>query len=610
MVTVDQAGTGSSGTFTVTVDATSVTTDTATGSVPGNSSLTASGNGSIQAASHLVMSGTYANGAFTVTSETYGETGSYTAVQYTTAISTNGSTTATSRSDSNRSGNYTLAFTAAIGSNGQLAYTGYSYSTTDAVHLFTKWSSTSGSMFEKTTDSNRTATTTGSGSTGSTTGTVSWQEINHSIYPNPMPGGSPFENTSVSGYTNPISEAGALPMPPASTTNWSWRAKASNATDYTFHGVAVQNGSLVESATSRVTNAGKTIDVTSFNSTSKTSDSGHIVANEPGTELFHRDETFAYVDDVIGSGSYVGGSANANYYAVEVGTFAAANAYTVNNEFSSGIDSDGQAYSLNFNFSRSTNGSGSITNTHDYHDGSAGMELTGGSIGISGGSTVNSRSWGTRNGQAFDDPSLTIETVSNSTTYPASGGVVRIADGLEDAFPFRGMINPGNVFIQTWVLKGPQGVYDKFVGQIGKKAEPKAGIMIMKLSLQLELDSQANGGPPLATGTYNVVGKGDTHGVALGLSKKQDQDAAQYVKMKEKTIGCSNITLDSTDMEITYAIDQADQNPRSGNAVMHYRIVQNFSYTRGGVRKTQQNYSAVGDIKIHDEHLEKKVLLK
>lgn len=43
---------------------------------------------------------------------------------------------------------------------------------------------------------------------------------------------------------------------------------------------------------------------------------------------------------------------------------------------------------------------------------------------------------------------------------------------------------------------------------------------------------------------------------------------------------------------------------------MHYRIVQNFSYTRGGVRKTQQNYSAVGDIKIHDEHLEKKVLLK
>lgn len=620
MVTVDQAGTGASGTFTVTVAAANVSTDTATGSAAGNASLTASGIGSVQAASHLIISGTYGNGAFTVTSETYSEIGSYSAIQNTTRTNSDGSNTTTNRLDANRSGNYTLTFSVAAGTNGQLVYTAYSYSATDSVHWYTSSTSTTGNFSETTTDSNRTITTTGSGSSASSTGSTSWQETHRVIYP--MPGGSTYDHTWGSGYTNPISGSTNLPPVTVSTADWVWRAGTPNATDYTFHGVATQNGSLVESATSRVTNAGITIDVTAFNSTSQTSDSGHVVDNEPGspasgTELFHRDETFAYVNDVTGNGSYVGGSANANYHAVEVSTFAAADVYTINNDFSTGVDDDGQAYSLNFNYNITTNGNGTITDTHDYHDSGAGLELTGGSIAMMGDTTVASRAWGTRNGQSFDNPSLNIETVNKSTTYPASPGAVGIADGLENAFPFRGMVNPGTVFIQSTGVqvangvlgRGPQAWYNYYMGQAGKNAETKAGIFVLKADIMWELGTQPNGGNPPATATFKTLKVGDNYGVAFKLTNKLDAEAGKFIKQKERA-GWSGTKLVSTDIEVTYAVDQAGQNPRSGNIAAHYKFIQNFSGTRAGLPITQEHWPVQGNIQFHDGSLEKKVLLR
>ncbi len=346
--------------------------------------------------------------------------------------------------------------------------------------------------------------------------------------------------------------------------------------------------------------------------------------NEPGTpasgtELFHRDETFSATNDATGSGSYIGGVADATYHAVDVGTFAVANVYTVNNDFSTGVDEDGEAYSLNFNYSSYTNGGGTITNTHDYHDSGAGLELTGSSIGMTGASTVGSRSWGTRNGQSFDDPNLSVESVNRTTTFAGSAGVLRVADGLENAYPFRGMINPGNVFIQTPLLppipngllgKGPQFWYNQKVQAIGAAGEKKVGNLDVKQGVLWAINDTPNGIFPSGSGTF-TYNEGQTFALGMGKGSEMNR-AAKSDQESFKRFKYSGMVLVSTTVEITYAVDQADSlNGRSGNVVATYNVVCNYTGTdKAGRPITVGRQGIVGSVMIHDEKLEKMVFHK
>ena len=616
-VTVDQAGTGSSGTFTVTVDASNQSSDTASGSATGSSAITATGTDSIQSTSHQVISGTYANGAFTITSETYTETGSYSSAVNLTTTYSYGSSSSTNESDSTHSGTYSLSFTATAGSYGMLNYTSYDYTASDTVHSYTGYSGSGGGIYETTTDAARTVHTIGSGSTATYTGTESSSSTTHMRYPNN--GGTPYDYTSSYSSSNPISGTTYLMPLYESTAGWEWKAGTSNATNFTFHGVATQNGTLTESLTSRPSVFGSSVDVNSFSTTSHTADAGHVVDDEPGTpasgtELFHRDETFSAINDATGAGSYIGGVADATYHAVDVGTFAVANVLTVNNDFSSGTAYNGSQYSLNFNYSSYTNGSGIITDTHDYHDSGLGLEVTGSSIGMTAASTVGSRAWGTRNGQSFDDPSLSVESVNRSTTFPGSAGVVRVADGLENAYPFRPMATPGLMFIQTPLLppvpngilgKGPQFWYNQKVQEIGKAGEKKVTNLDVKQGVLWAINDTPFGIFPSGSGTF-TYNEGQTFALGMGRGKDMNKAAGLHEDSfnQQKYKG---MKLVSTTVEITYVVDQAsNQNGRSGNVVARYKVMSHYAGTnKAGLPITVDRESIVGDVLIHDEKLEK-----
>ncbi len=332
-VTVDQAGTGSSGTFTITVDASNSSSDTATGSATGGNAITATGTGSIQSTLHQVLSGTFADGAFTITSETYSETGSYSSAVNTTTTYSYGSGTSTNESDSARSGTYSLSYTATAGSYGMLNYTSYDYTASDTAHSFSSYSGT-GSLYEYTTDAAYTVHTTGSGWMASSTGTDATSGSMHMSYPNP--GGTPYDYTSSYSSSNPISGTTYLMPQYESTYGMEWQAGTSTATGFTFHGVATQDSTLTESATSHPSTLGASVDVNSFASASHTSDSSHVVDDElgtpasgTGTASFHRDEQYTYVDDTTGGGSYLSGVANTTFHLAESVSVGLADSYTV-----------------------------------------------------------------------------------------------------------------------------------------------------------------------------------------------------------------------------------------------------------------------------------------
>jgi hypothetical protein len=64
--------------------------------------------------------------------------------------------------------------------------------------------------------------------------------------------------------------------------------------------------------------------------------------------------------------------------------------------------------------------------------------------------------------------------------------------------------------------------------------------------------------------------------------------------------------LDATKVEIMYAVDQAHQNPRSGNVVAVYKIIFYFSAkNKAGQAITLVRDGIMGTVLIHDGKLEK-----
>jgi len=261
-----------------------------------------------------------------------------------------------------------------------------------------------------------------------------------------MSGGTPYDYTSTYSSGGPTSGTTYLPMLYESTYNYSWNAGTPGATGYTFHGVSTQDSTLVESATSHPSSYGYgsgSVDVNSFTATSHSSLSGHVIDDEPeansssgmyggmyggstaygsstgGTGQMHRDEQFGYVNDSTGIGSYIAGSADANFHTVEVQTFTVADGHTLNNEITTGTDEDGLAYSQNFNYIRNTAGTGTVTTTHDFHDAGQGLVVTGFSAARTMASAITFQASATLNGQIVPPTTLIVsETFTCSESEP------------------------------------------------------------------------------------------------------------------------------------------------------------------------------------------------
>ena len=422
-----------------------------------------------------------------------------------------------------RSGSYTLSWTVGDDGTGNIGYTSYTYSSTDDASWHTH-SSAPGEFSDATWDAGNTINTTLSGSnTVSYTGTETWNESHHDYI-------APDDYLWDDGYTNPVSGTETVYPDTAPGYGWAWRATSSDSLNFTFHGVTEESANLTESATFRATEFDPAFDVNSFTSVSHDSDLGHVVEDVPGvpdsgsgTDLFHRDETFQAATDATGSGSYVGGSADATFQAVESGFFAVANSYTVTDEHIAGYDEDYQPVALVFNYSSGTTGSGSYTHTHNYHDSGDGLELTLASFDTSGSGATDVHSWGTRNGVPFDDTSQTPESLSSSVTFAGDSGAVVTPTGLEDAFPLRGMTTGSPVFFATqpWPQNLPttpvrgkpgqiQDWYNQKVLVIGEDGKKKGTKAFVKGLLLTEIQGNNPGGAfPRASGTYTIDNRRD-----------------------------------------------------------------------------------------------------
>jgi hypothetical protein len=642
-VTVDESGTGSSGTFSIDVVGSAHSADSASGSGSGgNASVSKGGTGNSQFSYHLTMSGTYDSGSFTVTSETYTETGSYSTSDNGTWTFTSDQGSSTYHWDDTASGNYSLSWSAAE-SGGQLQYTSYSLDETDTAHWHTHTTSPDGSYTDSTWDASSTVHTSGSGYSADYTGTNSWHEHHYSYYANP--GGTPYDYTYDYGYTNPVSGTTYLGL--YEGIYMPWEAGTSDATGFTFHGSSSEASTLTETATFHTADSsGSSFDVNSFSSTYHSSDSGHVVDDEPGvpdsggdlggdlggpggnpggdpgsgSDLFHRDESFNATDDLTGSGSYVGGSGNADYHAVETGSYDVANSYTSTGEESFGYDDDGEPFDLVFNFHRDGTGSGSLTQVHDYHDSGLGLALSGESFSGSGSNLINSHIWGSRNGVPFDETSTTPGSWGSSFSLPGGGpAVVAPPDGAVGAFPLVGMTTPNMVFftsdwpqnLPTTPVRGKPGQiqdwYNRKVMEIGEAAKKKVTNLDVKQAVLWEINNTPFGIWPRASGTF-TYDEGWTFVIGLGRDSEVSKDQKKWEKTF-KELGYTDVKLTATKAEITYAVDMTPSpDPtklRSGNVVATYKIILYFTAkNKAGTPIAPVRDSIQGTVLIHDGKIE------
>ncbi len=382
-------------------------------------SVTDSGTSSDQYSYQLAITGTYSNGVFTITSESYNETGSYNFSWKATWNSSSLDGSSTSNQDMSSSGNYMLSWDAAPDDNGQLVFTAYSYSATAKSTWDINSSGSDGSYVEDDFGTSGSIDMTGSGTTASSTGTITTDTYLHSY--TPLPDGSSIDTTYEDEETNPVSGTADLSsLLVQSTSGWQWEAGASNAVNYNFHGVSSETANLTETSTYQVTNSGTTFVVNAFNSSSQTADSSHVVDDEPetpassgGSDSFHRDEAYSNSDNVTGSGSYGGGQTNATFQAVQVATYNVADSLTDNNETVTGTDANGNTYTTNYNYGGQVNGSGTFTTTDNYQDVSNGLALSSETLQSSGTGQNSYQYSGTTNGQAFDDCGSTPESFND-----------------------------------------------------------------------------------------------------------------------------------------------------------------------------------------------------
>jgi hypothetical protein len=625
-VSVTQSGSGSAGTFQVTVTGSSQSSDTTTGSGspgPSGPNETSSGNATASASYQLVMSGTYSSGLFTVTSETYSATGSSNSSQTTTFTVPN---SYSQEQDSTNSDKYTESWSASVDGSGQLVIS--SYSLTDTVTAYSHFHADIGAA--ESTDSTSNASTTinasGQGNTATYTGTETLDTTSDNVIPGYNT--PPTQNDQ----TNPISgtvDLSSLLVQPSSS--WQWFAGTSNAANYTFNGGSSENATLSETATWKSGSNGSTTPtfvVSSFSSYYQGTNTAHVVDDEPqtpaspgGSDTFHRDETYGSSDTVTGGGSYGGGQTNATFQVVQTGTFNVADTLTDNNETASGTNGSGSAYTMSYNYGGQVSGSGLFTNTSNYQDVGNGLTLTSESSQGSASGQSSITETGTLNGQALNYSSTVPDSWNSpALTTPGSSSPIDNPEGLVGTFPFSNMVSPngavfqapnGGVFLQVQMdppefpgdLTGLQNWYNTKISQIGEDAKKKVVGLVARNALRQEISATGKG-----SGTFTLASSGNSWAAGVGNADKLSKWQEQYLNTLNNVKVLSNVQFGAVDVRITYVVDGIGKTPRSGDAVLVYRYVQNYTATLTLPGKPPQQVTKAvplggGTIKVHDDNL-------
>jgi hypothetical protein len=109
--------------------------------------------------------------------------------------------------------------------------------------------------------------------------------------------------------------------------------------------------------------------------------------------------------------------------------------------------------------------------------------------------------------------------------------------------------------------------------RIGEQGKLKTTQLILKQEVMWHIENTRGEAFPRGSGQFTGVGKGQTLAVGMG----SDEDLGERIKfwegqLREQGYDKGSIRLTSADYVITYAVDGADRNPRSGRCVAQYRI--------------------------------------
>jgi hypothetical protein len=450
---------------------------------------------------------------------------------------------------------------------------------------------------------------------------------------------SPYNSSGENDQTNPASGSTDLSSLIPSTSGWQWFAGASNATGYTFSGGASESASLTETATYQSNANGPTLIVNSFNSNYQSSISAHTVDDEPetpaspgGTDTFHRDETYGGGVTVTGNGSYGPGpgQTNATYQAVQTAQFnVGGDNETDKNETATGTDANGNPYTQTYNWTGQLSGNGSFSLTENYQDVGNGLALTSETFqAASASGQGNDQLTGSTNDQSFNMSATVPESWSGSA-FTVSGSTTPIGSpvGLLGTFPLWDTVLPNDASYQTPAAfpgaflqvsprvanlfkNGVQGWYNHAISGVGENAKKKSAKMYAQRELMAQMG--VNGGRAGGQFTLDSTGRiwAQTMGEAKSLSKKQENILALYNNVKAMPSWNGTATEGVVDVVITYAIDGADKNPRSGDAVLVYKYIQHITGTKNGVPTEVTEIIGGGSIKVHDDNLINRILLQ
>jgi hypothetical protein len=606
-MTLDQSGSGSAGKFVLDITGKAYAEDQI--SVTGPIVISGSGTLTSDVEYHLSISGQYSNGVFTATSQSYSETGSATA-NYAYSIFTGPGSVASGDADITHT--WDLLWSASV-TNGALSFT--TFSNTETREATKNWGSedTDGDWFDRHLNEGITFTATGSGTTASYTGREWLDDHSVTYTAEPYPGTYYYDDDA---WDNPLSGTDSLDTTPMGY-DIAWNALDPAAVNYTWHGETEINDGLDETA--RWT--GDTLDVTSFLSNSSFSDEAHLIETDQGPDpdgtgqlTYSTDETRRYVVDAVGSGSYVGGVADADYFVSEEATFNAESGYEVTDDHSSGTTEEGEPYDLTFNYYGGYTGGGIVEMEREYHEDGAGVTLTGSTYTYDMGGDAVTETSGTRNGAPFATTDSRVESDSGSFSLPGSTTPISPAE-LGNAYPFADF--DGSLFLVQWVppttpptipgVPHPggglrpgatllQGYYNNRIQKIGEDAKLKLGKMFGQVYVMQEVRVLQK-----MNGTFmvprNEFGKppGGTYAQAVGQWKKFaeiETSANAWIKKNN----WSNTSVVIADVEMKYYVQPAPapgQN-RSGKCVVEWRYIFTIHGTKPNGTPGTHIFSATG----------------
>jgi hypothetical protein len=331
-------------------------------------------------------------------------------------------------------------------------------------------------------------------------------------------------------------------------------------------------------------------------------------------------------DRVTGSGSYnVGGQTNATYQASVVGSFNVNDTENDQNETETGADAYGNPYTLNYNYTGQTQGSGNLTASFNYQATNAGISITNETLGNNGSSSNSYHFWGTLDGQAFDESESNPETWSDpSETFPGVPGPISNPNGLIGTFPFNDMAAkdgavytppspyPGNFLAgdipQHLIDTGVQEFYNHAIYAASKDAVKKVANLATHRAVMDQIRLTSN-----AKGTFifegaDGGGRGNTFAEAMGdtkeLNKAQEQQLSNF---NSKNSPFTGATMGKCDVELTYAVDGAANATRSGNLAITYRYLKTYNMTNKTTGQAVVKRVPVLGSKVtqfHDDNLE------